>query len=82
MPELSLVVSSGDCSLVAACRLLIVVASLVAERGLQGAPQHVRSSWIRDLTRIPLHWEVDSSPLNHQGSPVSAKSYILPSLPS
>ena len=37
MPELSLVASSGDCSLVAVCRLLIVVASLVAERGLQGA---------------------------------------------
>ena len=37
VPELSLVASSGDCSLVAVCRLLIVVASLVAERGLQGA---------------------------------------------
>ena len=32
---LSLVAASGGCSLVVVCRLLIVVASLVAEHGLQ-----------------------------------------------
>ena len=32
--RLSLVVMSKDCSLVAVCRLLITVASLVAEHGL------------------------------------------------
>ena len=44
------------------------------------APQHVRSSRISDQTRILLHWQVDSSPLNHQGSPISAflaKSSLL-----
>ena len=33
------------------------------------APQHVGSSRIRDQTRYLLHWQVDSSPLSHQGSP-------------
>ena len=32
------------------------------------APQHVGSSQIRDWTSV-LHWQVDSLPLSHQGSP-------------
>jgi len=36
MCGLSLVAVSGGCSLVVVCRLLIAVASLVAEPGLQG----------------------------------------------
>ena len=49
-------------SLVAVCRLLIAVASLIAEQGLQGvgcslcrgliALQHVRSSRIRNRTHV------------------------------
>ena len=33
------------------------------------ALQHVKSSWIRDQTHTPLHWQVDSYPLYHQESP-------------
>ena len=33
------------------------------------ALQHVKSSWMRDQTHAPLHWQVDSYPLYHQGSP-------------
>ena len=32
------------------------------------APWHVGSSWTRDHTRL-LHWQADSLPLSHQGSP-------------
>ena len=31
--------------------------------------QHVGSSWITDQTLCLLHWQVDSSPLSHRGSP-------------
>ena len=65
MHGLSLVAASRGSSLVAVRGLLIVVASLVAEHGLQGvwaqylwhtglvALQHVESSWARDQTRVP-----------------------------
>ena len=64
MPGLSLVVSSGDYSLVAMRGLLTAVASLAAEHGLEGmgsivectgfvAPGHVESSWTRNRTRVP-----------------------------
>ena len=33
------------------------------------APQYVGSSRIGDQTRVPLHWQADSQPLDHQGSP-------------
>ena len=82
-------VAARGVSLSAVRVLLIVVASLVAEHGLQAhglqqlraqqlwltgsraqaqqlwrtglvAPRHVGSSWARDQTRIPLHWQADS----------------------
>ena len=65
MHGLSLVAASRGSSLVAVRGLLIVVASLVAEHGLQGvwaqylwhtglvALRHVESSWTRDQTRVP-----------------------------
>ena len=63
--RLSLLVASGSYSLVAVHRLLNVVASPVAEHGLQGAgaqllwhmglraPWHVQSSQTRDRTCVP-----------------------------
>ena len=33
------------------------------------ALKHVRSSLIRDGTHVLLHWQADSLPLSHQGSP-------------
>ena len=60
---LSLAELSRGCSRIAVLRLLIVVASLVAKRGLSGAPRHVGSSWSRDRTcvscigrQILNHW--------------------------
>ena len=32
---------------------------------------HVGSSQLRDRTHVSLHWQVDSLPLSHQGSPVT-----------
>ena len=31
---------------------------------------HVGSSWTRETNPCLLHWQVDSSPLRHQGSPM------------
>ena len=45
------------------------VGSVVAAPGLI-APWNVGSSRIRDQTRVPLHQQVDSYPLHHQGSPI------------
>ena len=65
MHGLSLVVASRGSSLVAVHGLLIVVASLVVEPGLQGvwaqylwhaglvALHYVESSWTRDQTCVP-----------------------------
>ena len=33
------------------------------------APRHVGSFQTRARTRVPLHWQADSQPLRHQGSP-------------
>ena len=33
------------------------------------APRHVESSQTRDRTHVPPHWQADSYPLDHQGSP-------------
>ena len=56
-----------------------MVAYLVVKHGLQSmawvigcmglvALQHVESSQIRDQTRVPLYWQVDSQLLDPQGS--------------
>lgn len=34
------------------------------------APQHVGSSWARGSNLCALHWQVDSPPLDHRGSPI------------
>ena len=78
MSGLSLVAASGGSSLVLVRRLLVAVASLewntgsVAKAGgLTGsiAPQHVGSSWTRDLPRVPCigkwilnHWTTREAP--------------------
>ena len=59
--------------------LLLVMASPGWHR-LQGAPAHrwtglaapqpVKSSQIQRLNPCPLHWQADSYPLHHQGSPL------------
>ena len=70
-------------------RLLIAVASLVAEHGLQAC--RLQQLWHVDSVVVarglscssahgifldqgsnpcPLHWQVDSQPLHHQGSPI------------
>ena len=60
----SLVAASGDYSQVAVHGLPEVVA-----RGLSRSEQ-VGSSWIRQGSNsCPLHWQVGSLPLSHQGSP-------------
>ena len=68
-------------SLVAVCGLLLAVASLVAEHGLEGALATVVGAYglscstacgsFLDQGSNPclLHWQVDSLPLSHQGSP-------------
>ena len=77
----SLVVEEGSDSLVLVHGLLIVVASLVVEHGLQGTQASVVVAhglscqvvcgifpdW--GLNLFPLHWQADSLPLSHQGSP-------------
>ena len=76
--------ASRGCSPVAVGRLLIVVASLVAERGLEGtglvvvmprglvAPWHVGFFLDQGWNLCRLHWQADSSPLSHQGDPIRA----------
>ena len=68
-------------SLVSVCSLLIAVASLFAKHGLQGAGAslvvvHGLSCSVtcgifldQESNLCPLHWQVDSKPLDHQGSP-------------
>ena len=69
-------------SLAAVCRLLLAVASLVAEHGLEGALATVVGAHglscstacgsFLDQGSNPclLHWKVDFLPLSHQGSPI------------
>lgn len=67
-----LVSASCDCCLVEVVRLLIAVASLVLEHGLNSCgtglavPHRVGSSLTRDQTLV------SSSPLSHQGGPRSS----------
>ena len=67
---LSLAVVSKGYSLVA-CGLLTVVASLVAEHRFSscGAPVACGVFLAQGSNPCPLHWQVDSQPLYHQGSP-------------
>ena len=77
----SLVVASGGRSSAAACGLLIAVASLVAEQRLKGprtsvVVAHGLSCSLacgvfldQGLNPFVLHWQVDSLPVSHQGSP-------------
>ena len=56
------------------CRLLIAVASLVAEHGALGcmglvALWHVESFWIRDRIHVPCIFRGILNHLNHKGSP-------------
>ena len=79
MHKLSLVAESGYYSLVVVCGLLISVASLV-EHGLKGAKAFIvvvhglscpaaREIFPEEGSNLcPLHWQVDSQPLNHQRS--------------
>ena len=76
----SLVAAAGDYSLVVVHRLLITVASLFLEHGLLGTGSVVMAHEIScsaacgifpDQRSNPwlLHWQGDSLPLSHQGSP-------------
>ena len=77
--DFSLVVASEGSSLVAACRLLVAVASLVAEHGRQSAGSvcvaHGLSCPVwhvdRESNPCPLHWQEDSSPLDQQEDPTN-----------
>ena len=85
--RLSLAATSGDYSLVVVHRLLTAVACLVAEHRLLGvgasaAVAHQLSCSMscgifldRGSNLCPLHWQVASYPLYHQGSP--KKSFLL-----
>ena len=46
------------------------------------ALRHVESFRTRDRTRGPLHWQVDSLPLDHQGSLHLTLTHILLGLPT
>ena len=76
----SLVAARGGYSLVVVGRLLIVVASLVVERGLSGTGSTVVAHGLscsvacgifldQGLNPCLLHWQVDSLLLSHQESP-------------
>ena len=45
--------------------------------------RHVDSSWTRNRTHVLLHWQADSQPLDHQGSPTVAMltNNVVPSQP-
>ena len=77
---LSLVVASRDYSLVAVHGLLRAVASLVAEHSLECAVSAAVAYRLscpaacgifpdQRLNPCLLHWQADSQPLDHQGSP-------------
>ena len=65
---LSLVASSGGCS-VAVHALLIVVASLVAAHRLS-CSMACEIFLEQALNPYPLYWQADTYPLYHQGNPV------------
>ena len=78
---LSLGAVSGGYSLAVVCRLLIAVASPVAEHGALGSRTSVAvvhglscpMTWgifqDQGLNPCPLHWRADSYPQDHRGSP-------------
>ena len=79
-PRLSLAAVSGGSSLVAMCGLLVAAASLVVEHKLKSVGSAVvarglscfvaRGIFLDQGSNLcPLHWQVDSYPLDHQGSP-------------
>ena len=73
--RLSLVMVSGGYSLVVVGGLLIAVASLVAVHGSVDVAPRFRCPMAHGIfldqgsNPSPLHWQVDSQPLSHQGSP-------------
>ena len=80
--QLSLVAESKDSS-AAVCRLLLALASLVAEPRLQSTgsvvvvlglsyPETCGIFPDQGLNLCPLHWQADSQPLGHQGRPTSS----------
>ena len=69
MYGLSLVAESGDYSLVALHGFLIAVASRVAVHGLRALTE-CGILLKQRLNLHPMHWQVDSYPLCHQGSSV------------
>ena len=78
-PELSLVAVTGGSSLVVLLRLLIAVASPVAGPGLYIAGSAIWHMGLgtkacgifqdQESNPCPLHWQEDSQPLDHQGTP-------------
>ena len=76
-----LVAVRGGCSLVAVPGILTAVASLATELRLQGPPASVVAAHRlscpstceifpdRGSNPCPLHWQADSQPLDHKGSP-------------
>ena len=73
--RLSLVMVSGGYSLIVVGGLLIAVASLVAVHGSVDVAPRFRCPMAHGIfldqgsNPSPLHWQVDSQPLSHQGSP-------------
>ena len=77
---------------IAMCRLLSVVASLVADHGLQGewtsivvahrlsCPVACRIFPNQGLNMCPLHWQANSQPLDHQESPASPRITLFRAL--
>ena len=76
----SLVAASGGYSVVAVCGLLAMMASLVGEHRILSTTAIVVARGLscfaacgivpdQGLNPCLLHWQVDSSPLSHQGSP-------------
>ena len=80
----SLAVASSGYSPAGVCGLLIVVASLVAECGLEGTglvvvmPRSLVAPWRvgffpdEGWNLCLLHWQADSLPRSHQGNPILA----------
>ena len=67
---------------IAVCGPLTIAASLAAEHRLSNCgsrAQPLRGSGIfpdQGSNPCPLHWQADSQPLHHQGSPIASNSYV------
>ena len=78
--RLSLIVASRGFSLVVMHKLSLLWLLLLQRMGPRAhglqwlqlmdsvTVQYVGSSWARGRTRVPLHWQADSQPLDHQRS--------------